>query len=216
MGKEDKPMLMLMGGASGSGKTTIAELVISRVSPYISSVMIKMDDYYPNNDALSFEDRCKINYDDPGIFDYELLYSNLSDLMHGREITKPVYCFEQHNRKKESVHVGPCQFIMLEGIYALYDARIRDLATIKFYVDTPLEECMARRIERDCKERGRNVAEVIWRLRNHVLPMYEEHVIKTRKKSNFNIDWNDDKERVINGLVGIVQNYCRSRSSATW
>lgn len=216
MSKDNQPFLMLIGGASGSGKTTISKLVVERVSPDISSAIISMDDYYPNNDSMPFEERCKINYDDPSIFDYELLASNLMNLRQGNKVIKPVYSFEKHTRLEQTEPVDPCQLIILEGIYALYDLRIREMSDYMVFVDTPVEECLLRRIERDCKERGRDISEVSWRLRNHVLPMYREHVMKTRWFANNILPWDYTNERAVDGLVGVVHYYYSDRREGKW
>jgi uridine kinase len=59
----------------------------------------------------------------------------------------------------EKVQSAP--IIVFEGILALYDARIRKLMDIKIFVLTDDDVRLARRLLRDCSERGRTVPGVL-------------------------------------------------------
>jgi uridine kinase len=204
MDKDKTPLLLLIGGASGSGKSTIAELLAEQVAlDGITSALIRMDDYYPNNDYMPLEERGKINYDDPKIFDYNLLASNLEQLKGGKPIVKPKYDFENHTRKG-SEEVKPSDLIILEGIYALYDQKIVGLSDYRIYVNTPLECCMTRRMRRDLVVRGRNPDEVITRLEKDVIPMFWEHVFKTKANAISIIEWDYSKTAAVDVIVGYV------------
>ncbi|MBT7902910.1 uridine kinase [Candidatus Woesearchaeota archaeon] len=203
-----KRLLMLIGGASGSGKTTIAKNLVGQVSREIGAIHLSMDDWYPDNSHLSFEDRCKLNFDDPKIFDYDLLYRQLADLKRGRRIDKPIYSFEEHTRTDNVLEVEPCDLIILEGIYALFDPRIVKLADYAYFVDTPIEECVIRRMERDIAERGRDLKEVSGRLRRDVIPAYHKHVKLTANNAPYRIDWKEGHHEVVmEGLVRLVRSY---------
>ena len=58
-------------GASGSGKSTLAEELARMVNKSI--LIINQDAYYYDHPDMSFEERCKLNYDEPSIFDHDLL-----------------------------------------------------------------------------------------------------------------------------------------------
>jgi uridine kinase len=61
----------------------------------------------------------------------------------------------------ESELVQTAPIIVFEGILSLYDARIRDLMDIKIFVLTDDDIRLARRLLRDCSERGRTVPGVL-------------------------------------------------------
>ena len=50
-------------GASGSGKSTLAEELARMVNKSI--LIINQDAYYYDHPDMSFEERCKLNYDEP-------------------------------------------------------------------------------------------------------------------------------------------------------
>src|SRR5690625_6125793 len=78
----------------------------------------------------------KTNYDHPFAFDNKLLVSHLKQLLNSKSIEKPIYDFERHNRKKETILVEARKIIILEGILILAEKEIRDLLDIKVFVDT--------------------------------------------------------------------------------
>ena len=78
-------------GGSGSGKTTLVEAARKHLSVDFVSV-ISQDSYYKNHDSLSFEERCKLNYDHPNALDYDLFVSHLNQLKEGNQsIPQPIH-----------------------------------------------------------------------------------------------------------------------------
>lgn len=68
-------------GSSGSGKTMLA---VARLPGRIT--LVHQDAYYRDHSHLSFEDRARINYDHPDVFDHDLIYEDLKALTEGRLI----------------------------------------------------------------------------------------------------------------------------------
>ena len=75
-------MMNIIGicGGSGSGKTTLVEAVRAHMSNDLISV-ISQDSYYKNHDSLTFEERCKLNYDHPNAVDYDLFVLHMNHLI---------------------------------------------------------------------------------------------------------------------------------------
>ena len=76
----------------------------------------------------------------------------------------PIYDFTIHTRSEGTVTVEPRDIIILEGLFILYDERIRDLIDIKVFVDTDSDVRIIRRILRDMKERARSLDSIILQL----------------------------------------------------
>lgn len=68
-------------GASGSGKSTLAEELATMVNRSI--LIINQDAYYLDHPNMTFEERCAINYDEPSVFDHDLLLSDVQHLLSG-------------------------------------------------------------------------------------------------------------------------------------
>jgi uridine kinase len=153
-------ILIGIAGGTGSGKSTVAQEIYCAL-PAENIAVIEQDSYYKDQSSLSFQERCKTNYDHPDAFDTPLLLKHLKMLLNGEAIDKPIYDFSIHNRKNETVRVEPRHIIILEGIMILTEPEIRDLLDIKIFVDTDADVRIIRRLQRDIKERGRTLDSVI-------------------------------------------------------
>jgi uridine kinase len=174
------PIIIGIGGGTGSGKTTVAKGVLKHF-PQESVVIVHHDSYYIDRSPLPMKERERINYDHPDSFDNALLISQLSELKSGRPIEKPIYDFETHTRLVESITVRPARIILLEGILVLASDRLRSLMDIKLYVDTDADERFIRRLKRDIGQRGRNVDQVISQYLKTVRPMHLQFVEPSKR-----------------------------------
>ncbi|NLW40654.1 MAG: uridine kinase [Tissierellia bacterium] len=175
-----KKLLIGIAGGTGSGKSTVAREILKSINEK-NVAIIEQDSYYKDQSHLSFEDRVNINYDHPFAFDNELLIKHLKELLNDKPIEKPIYDFEQHTRKEETITVYPREIIILEGILILNDEEIRNLCDIKVFVDTDSDVRVIRRIQRDIKERGRSLDSVIKQYMSTVRPAHLQFIEPTKK-----------------------------------
>ena len=170
----DDILVIGIAGGSGSGKTTLMKNLVADFSDKIT--VLSHDNYYKRRDDLSYEERCQVNYDEPGAFDTSLMVYQLDQLRHGQAIDCPVYDFTVHNRSNETVQIVPKQVIIVEGILIFADEALRDLMDIKIFVDTDADIRLCRRIKRDVNKRGRSLESVIAQYQQTVKPMHEKYV----------------------------------------
>ena len=196
-----KPILICIAGGSASGKTTVVDEIRSRIQD--KAIFIKHDDYYRVQDHLSIEERKKTNYDHPESLENELLVEHLKMLLDGKEIQKPIYDFVEQTRKKEIEIIYPKPIIILEGILVLEDARIRDLASIKVFVNCDDDLRFIRRLKRDVEERQRSVESIINQYMNTVRPMHHLFVRPTIRYADIIIP--NDREHAV-GTELLIRN----------
>jgi len=175
-----KPIFIGISGGSGSGKTTIVNRIYSEV-PEKSISIIEHDAYYKDQSHITYDERCKTNYDHPFAFDTDLFVEHIKDLKNGQIIEKPIYDYEIHNRKKENIIIEPKEIIIVEGLLVFYEERIRDLLDIKIFVDTDADIRIMRRIMRDMKDRGRSLDSIIAQYINTVRPAHEQFIEPSKK-----------------------------------
>lgn len=168
-----------IAGGTGSGKTTLAKRVHKAFGE--NSAMLSMDCYYKSNDNLSYEERCKINYDHPDSIDFDLLVEHVRDLKAGKTISHPTYDFSNHRRTSEWIETKSARVIIVEGIMAFLNPQITDMLDIKIYVDTDADVRIIRRLLRDVNERGRSLDSVVRQYLTTVKPMHE-HFIEPSKR----------------------------------
>jgi len=174
------PIIIGIGGGTGSGKTTVAKEVLKHF-PQESVVIVHHDSYYVDRSPLAPEERERINYDHPDSFDNTLLIQHLSTLKSGKPIEKPVYDFETHTRLIETITVRPARIILLEGILVLAETDLREIMDIRLFVDTDADERFIRRLKRDIGQRGRNVDQVIEQYLATVRPMHLQFVEPSKR-----------------------------------
>lgn len=169
-----------IAGGTGSGKTTVVKKIIETL-PSGRVAVIPQDSYYNDTTPLSMEERKKINFDHPDAFDWKLLTKQIMQLKEGQAIEQPTYSYLVCNRLKETIHVAPCEVIIIEGIMALWKKELRDLMDLKIFVDADPDERLIRVIQRDIVERGRTTQMVIDRYLDVLKPMHEEFIEPTKR-----------------------------------
>lgn len=178
-----RPILIGITGGTGSGKSTVSKEIFKSIQEQ-KVVVIEQDSYYKDQSHLTFEERVKTNYDHPFAFDTKLLVEHLKELLDNKPIDKPIYDFEKHNRKKETIKVIPNDIIILEGILILFEEEIRDILDIKIFVDTDSDVRVIRRILRDIKDRGRTLDSVILQYMDTVRPAHLQFIEPTKRYSD--------------------------------
>jgi Uridine kinase len=136
-------LIIGIGGGTGSGKTTVVNQIISEF-PKGEVQVISQDSYYKDTSHLSFEDRCKINFDHPQSIDFQLLETHLKDLKKGKSINQPVYSFKTHNRTGDTTLTEPKKVIIVEGILILSNTQLRTILDVKIFVHADSDERLIR------------------------------------------------------------------------
>ena len=204
--------IILIGGGSGSGKT----YVLSRVIELLGSenlTHISIDDYYKKLD-MPFEERRKVNFDHPKAFDWPLLQDHLEKLKNDKTIEKPIYDFTISNRTDKTISIIPKKLVIVEGIMALVNKKVRDLSDLNVFIDATRENRLVSRIERDQKEGARSYESIINQYFSTVLPMYEEIIGPSKYYADIII--NNDRfvnNHSIEVLVSILKSYLKESNN---
>ncbi|KAK9419318.1 putative Uridine kinase [Seiridium unicorne] len=166
-----------VAGSSGSGKTTLSHAIIRELNlPWV--VIMSMDSFYKPLDEESHKLAFKNEYDfdSPEAIDFDELVNCLRDLKAGKRAEIPVYSFEKHQRLDKTVPIYSPHVLILEGIFALYDPRVRELLDMGIYCEADADTCLSRRIVRDVRDRGRDVEGCIKQWFRFVKPNFEKFV----------------------------------------
>lgn len=193
-----------IAGGTGSGKTTVVEQIVHEL-PEEEVSIITQDSYYKQNDHLSYEERCKINFDHPDSIDFELLKRHIRELKRGMPVEQPVYSFLNHNRLEETILTEPKKVVIVEGILIFTQSELRDLFDIKVFVHTDSDERLIRRLKRDVKERGRDLSEVLDRYQSTLKPMHQEFIEPSKNYADIIIPY-DNFNKVAIDIVRTVIN----------
>ena len=201
----DKITIIGIAGGTGSGKTTVVKKIVEALPPHHVAV-VPLDSYYNDTTGMTDEERRAINFDHPDAFDWKLLIKQINELREGRAIEQPTYSYILSNRLPETVHVEPKPVIIVEGIMALINKKLRDMMDLRIFVDCDSDERLIRNIQRDIVERGRDVQMVVDRYLKVLKPMHEQFIEPTKRHAHIIIPQGGDNVKGI----GMVCKYIES------
>ncbi len=194
-------IILAVAGPSGSGKSSFAGNVKSLFDQLsdggLSVAILSEDAYYRRQDHLSISQRHETNYDHPDAIDQELLHDQLLALKKGGGVDVPIYDYQTHNRADQTMAVGPCDVVIVEGILLLSREHLRPLFDLSLFVDVELSVCRDRRIERDVRERGRTVESVRQQFAKTVEPMFHEYVAPSKAYADLLIPNGGDNSKAV-------------------
>lgn len=176
-----EPFIIGVAGGSGGGKTTVCTAITRDVGlEWVS--LVSLDSFYRCLSAEEKKNTSEFNFDHPTAFDWELLIETLQQLKAGKSVHAPVYDFKTHSRSTTQVkRIYGADVIIVEGIYVLYEERLRSYLDMKVFVDTSDDIRLARRLRRDIVERGRDIEGVLTQYEKFVKPAYDDYIEPTKQ-----------------------------------
>ncbi len=180
MNEKPVPIVIGIAGGTGSGKTTVAHIVLEKVGDQ-KIAFLAHDAYYRDLGGVSLSQRAKINFDHPDSLDTPLIIQHVKDLKDWQTVQLPIYDFKTHTRTSQTLPVDPQAVIIVEGILIFAERELRKLFDMKIFVDTAPDIRFIRRLERDIAERGRTTQSVIKQYIDTVRPMHLEFVEPSKR-----------------------------------
>ncbi|AOT11043.1 MULTISPECIES: uridine kinase [Pseudoalteromonas] len=171
--------IIAIAGASASGKSLFSQTIYNELVNELESgaiAVIEEDAYYKDQSHLPFEHRTQTNYDHPDAFEHALMKEHLEQLRQGKSVQVPTYDYAQHTRSSETRTVNPAKILIVEGILLLSDPALIEEFDIKVFIDTPLDICLLRRMQRDIEHRGRSISSVVEQYQATVRPMFYQFI----------------------------------------
>ncbi|KAJ1985554.1 Uridine kinase [Dimargaris cristalligena] len=209
-GKNLDVFIVGVAGGSASGKTSVAEVILKSLNvPWV--VILSMDSFYkpltPEQSARAF--RNEHDFDHPNSFDYELLFKTLQALKQGEKVDIPIYDFKTHSRTNRTQRVYGANVVIFEGIFALYDPAVLSLMDMKIFVDADGDVRLARRLQRDVSERGRDLAGVLAQYQRFVKPSYETYIHPTMRNADVIVPRGLANQRAIHLITQMITKQLR-------
>ena len=166
--------MVAVAGWTCTGKTRFARALAARF-PAWKAVVLSQDDYYRDTSHLSRGERTAVNYDEPESYDLDRFAEHLEALRAGGSVPRFAYDFRTGARRVTG-SLGPTRLVVAEGVFALWEARVRETANLRVLLEGDLEVLLRRRIERDGAERAYSPAEVRERFENMVIPAQRRYL----------------------------------------
>lgn len=174
-----------IAGCSGSGKTALAR----ELAMQLDATLFPLDLYYRDLSQFPLDSRHKRNFDHPDSLESELIIEHVRGLAGGDTIQRPIYDFRTHSRVAGSFEtITPKSVVIVEGILALHYPELVDCYGFSVFLSAPDEVCLARRIHRDMRERGRTEASVREQFWATAHPMAVEYVLPSASRASLTVD----------------------------
>ena len=174
------PIVIGIAGGTGSGKTTVANVILDAVGRH-RIAYLPHDAYYRDLTNLPPVQKAEVNFDHPNSLETELMIEHVKRLKAGNAVDIPVYDFSTHSRTDKTIRVEPQRVIIVEGILIFAEKKLRELFDMKLFVDTDPDIRFIRRLQRDIAERGRTMDMVINQYLKTVRPMHLEFVDPSKR-----------------------------------
>lgn len=205
-----KPIIIGLAGGSCSGKSSISKILAQKINTN-SVTILHEKGYYKNKQQEPNLENTEQNFDHPNAFNNYLLLQNVKELINGRSIREPFYSYHTHTRLHYSKLKEPADVIIVEGILALYDERLRHLMDIKVYVNADSDIMLIRRLRRDVKSDNTNLTNVFKHYIDTVKPMYKQFVLPTQRYADLIIPENWKNGIAINALASRINTLLKER-----
>lgn len=211
MEKHATPLVIGIAGGSGSGKTTVANVILSRVgAEHIA--YLPHDAYYKDLHQLPPNQRAEINFDHPDSLDNELMVAQIELLKKWQAVELPIYDFKHDRRTAETIKVFPQPVILVEGILIFGLKELRELFDVKIFVDTDADIRFIRRLQRDIYQRGRTTESVIEQYLATVRPMHLKFVEPSRRYADIIVPEGGHNLVAMDMIVARIQSLLYDRS----
>lgn len=139
----------------------------------------------------------------------------LKTLLNGDPAEIPDYSFVECRRLETSSVVAPSTILIFEGILSLHEKEIRDMLDLKIFIDCELDIALARRIERDIQERGRDIQEVLGRYNRFVRKDYKEFILPAMKIADLIIPGSGSNDISLNLLLELLSSKFNSSPNSS-
>lgn len=182
----------VMGG-SASGKTSF---VAKRLAKQFNALVISCDDYYRGVEWMAAEKKKGNSYtfDQPEVFNLDLLAEHLQQLKTGVLVSKPVYNFKT-GMPDDTEQIAPKSVIIIEGLFAFIPP-LDKLGDIKVFVDVGPHGRLIRRMMRDTVRTSWDPDKMLSYAVKVVEPLYKKYIEPYKGQANVVIknDYNPLKE----------------------
>lgn len=200
-----------IAGGTGSGKTTVVSKILNSF-PAGEVAVIPQDSYYKDSSHIPPEERSKINFDEPAAIEWTLLEKHLDQLRAGHSIEMPTYSYLTCTRQPETVHVDPCEVVIIEGILVLGEPELRAKMDVKVFVDADADERLIRVIARDCIQRGRTPQMVIDRYQDVLKPMHDLYIEPAKRYADLIVPQGGSNTVAIKLLTDYIESRLTKKS----
>lgn len=166
-------------------------------SSLVDETILNKKDDYPMERKIEL-----ISMSDPNAYDYDKIYNTLNDLKHGKKVTICKYDEKMGKFKEKQQVIDPkdTEYLMISGCFILGDQRIRELLSMKIYVEIDDDVRIGRMMikENDFLQNNPEAFDTFHYIYvSKISPSFKVNILPTKKYANIilpNYSINNDNE----------------------
>ncbi|CAD7934764.1 unnamed protein product [Amoebophrya sp. A25] len=215
-----KPYVIGVCGATCSGKTTLCDIFRRELRNYLRVAFIPSDAFYKDLDETQkkLANAAQYDFDHPDAIAWDEMLGKIKTLKRGFESVEiPRYDFKTHSRLSKTAtdgvkggHAGgeiikPADVIIVEGIliYAV-GPELRSELDLKIFIDCDSDVRLARRLQRDIVERGRECNGILTQYMKFVKPSYDNFIEPSKRYADVIIPNTKEREMETNNAIAMM------------
>lgn len=180
--KSQKRVNVIIAGTTCAGKTTLAKEICNHYWSKYPTAIIQQDDYFKNLPDIP---RSLDGYltDSIEAFHTAEFKSDVELLQRIGFVFMPYYDISTNTRISKTQKVAIGDINVFEGLHTIQLLKNLD-KSIKVYIDTDIETCLKRRIERDTSKYGIPEKRIREYWEDCVLPMCEKYIYPQKEMAD--------------------------------
>jgi uridine kinase len=213
------PFLIGIAGGTASGKTTVASAVQRELETAWGKGTVasfSQDSFYKSLDHDQLKDVASYNFDHPDAFEWQEFLKVLKSLKPGGKVRVPKYDFSRHQRMPESessIYDGSqLHVVIVEGILLFHCPEVRELFDLRIFVDVDSDTRLCRRVQRDVRDRGREIKHVLAQYQSTVKPSFDAFCQPTKQYADIIMPRGIENNRGLQVILDCAQRGMTSSS----
>lgn len=220
-GRPPVPFMVGIAGGTASGKSSVTKAVMRQLESRWGQGTVasfSQDSFYKTLTLDQLKDVASYNFDHPDALDWEESLAVTRKLRAGETALVPEYDYKEHRRqsaeKATMLDGSKLRVIIVESILLFYNKEMRDLFDLRIFVDVASDTRLCRRVRRDVRDRGRDVAYVLAQYTQTVKPSFEAFCQPTKKYAHLIMPRGVDNEKGLQVIIDAVQRHAASETPA--
>jgi len=175
------PMLILICGGSCAGKSRFALRLKKSLSEAAPVVILSTDMFY--TEIPPHTNLREHNFDTPGSVDIAYMIECCAKILSRQSVDIHTFEFKTHSRSG-SMHVPVCDVLILEGIFAFYSEEIRNLASLRIFIDTGEQVRHQRRYQHYSQKLGQSDEFIEFKIRTQEKPLFDSVIMPSKNEAD--------------------------------
>ena len=190
------PVLLGIMGGSCAGKTTFARALSEEIAD-LHPVTLNQDAYFQDWSVYSEAERDRLKTaNHPDAVNWDAFLTHIRSLAAREEIVVPAPATGAAARGRTPETVGPSDVVIVEGHLIYGDEELRNLMTLKLFLDVDPHERVLRRMVREVSRGGDLDTAVAW-YRRDVIPNYPTYTEPCRKYADLIVPYFHDNQLAV-------------------